>query len=217
MLRWFRNWSCESVDDGGSHAVSKRLCDAAHRGHVGIIRSMIDEAIADEGETGVMIRPSVAISALMLRRPLFLACHNGHCDVAALLIAHAADVNRICDFSRPLVVAARNGHCAVVALLLASHADVDPDPACGCTPLYEAVKCGHASIASALIQARATLTPRLLVAAAATGRVEISSLLLAARMSPNDADDEGATPLCAAVRSGYPAVVSAARRKRRRQ
>ena len=68
--------------------------------------------------------------------PLHIACHKGHIEVVATLLAENADVNRVAFGGiTPLYAACHNGHIEVVATLLAENADVNKADNDGDTPL----------------------------------------------------------------------------------
>ncbi|KAH8095696.1 hypothetical protein JL720_3019 [Aureococcus anophagefferens] len=77
-----------------------------------------------------------------------------HADVARVLVAHGADVDRRDDGGcTALVLAARKGRAAVVALLVASGADPNLRDAHGFQALHCAAWKGHADAAAALVAA----------------------------------------------------------------
>jgi ankyrin repeat protein len=55
--------------------------------------------------------------------PLYLACLNGHADIAHQVIEHGANVNQGVHFGTPLIAAASRGHADIVRLLLDNGAD----------------------------------------------------------------------------------------------
>ena len=113
--------------------------------------------------------------------PLHIACHKGHIEVVATLLAENADVNRVAFGGiTPLYAACHNGHIEVVATLLAENADVNKADNDGDTPLYAA--CGN-------------------------GRAEVVATLLAENADVNQAANDGTTPLYVACENGDLGVV----------
>ena len=76
--------------------------------------------------------------------PLFLACENGHAEVAQLLLNHEAEIERAReDGWTPLLVACEKGHVDAARVLLEMGAEVDRAEKDGFTPLYFACYHGH--------------------------------------------------------------------------
>ena len=87
------------------------LLQAAEAGHEAAVRKLLHaKASADPS-----LPPGLAGAA-----PLLAAAHGGHCAIAQLLLAAAAEIDRP-DMSgaTPLLLAAAGGHLEVVELLLA--------------------------------------------------------------------------------------------------
>lgn len=85
--------------------------------------------------------------------PLSRAAEQGYHGIAALLIAHGADLETQADMQgrkqwRPLHWAAGNGHAAVVELLLSKGADPRAEDMYAKTAQYYAEKEGHMAIAT---------------------------------------------------------------------
>jgi ankyrin repeat protein len=110
--------------------------------------------------------------------PLHWAAHNGHMDVARLLLASRADVNAVGGPVRdtPLHYATLNGHMDVAQLLLANKADVAAKNNYGYTPLHRAAEEGNKNLAE---------------------------LLLASKAEVNAKDNHGLTPLYLALGHGH--------------
>ena len=84
------------------------------------------------------------------------AAVNGHRDVAALLLAKGAGVDKSTTVNgrgmTPLCAAAGRGHLAIVDLLLSKGADVNiADHMNGCTPLMFAAVAGHCAMMDLLL------------------------------------------------------------------
>ena len=86
---------------------------ASRRGHVGMVRLLLDRGGAD------LNRATPAGC-----RPLGIACENGQVDVATLLLDRGADVDSAKYGNTPLLMACRSGETDAVRLLLARGADV---------------------------------------------------------------------------------------------
>jgi ankyrin repeat protein len=85
--------------------------------------------------------------------PLHLAAHEGHKDMAELLLANKADVNAKDMYGdTPLHYAALWGYMDMVQLLLANKADVNANDSNGNTPLHEAAFKDHKDIVEFLRQ-----------------------------------------------------------------
>ena len=83
--------------------------------------------------------------------PLHWAAHNGHMDVAQLLLANKADVAAKNNYGyTPLHRAAEEGNKNLAELLLASKAEVNAKDNHGLTPLYLALGHGHKDVAELL-------------------------------------------------------------------
>ena len=83
--------------------------------------------------------------------PLFAASLQGDGEVAGLLIAAGADVNRASQGGfNPLSIAAQQGHTEVVRRLLEADADVKATTAVGATPLSMALMRGYDDMADLL-------------------------------------------------------------------
>jgi ankyrin repeat protein len=119
---------------------------AAFRGHVDIVRLLLDSGAAlNESEA----LSSVAISRQAYISPLCAACDKGHTEVARLLIERGAYFNPINHLTmhKPsaLYLAALRGHREIVALL------INKGASCKAlyrrwTPIHAAASEGHAGI-----------------------------------------------------------------------
>lgn len=152
------------------------LYAAAQNNHPDVVGAMInlgaavDQAKTNDGAT-----------------PLIIAATSGFRDVAAVLVAGGADVDKAAhDGATPLLFAAGNGFRGVVAVLVAGGAEVNKANKKGCTPLFMAANEGHAEVVKALLAAGAdqnlkttpetgSYTP--LKMAIANGHTEIVALL----------------------------------------
>ena len=186
--------SCHSAEGEAEEAFSQ----AVERGAVHELRRLVSERLCD-----ARTQPDL----------LFVACENGHADVARFLLEAGVGVNQqLANGTTPLHVACNEGGEAVVSVLLQFGADVDalmfvhPNlGALGCvTPLYTCCGRGHASIAALLIAAKADANVPLLRGrsplhvAVSSGHTETVHALLQS------------TPAAASDRPGAPLVVSAA-------
>ena len=78
--------------------------------------------------------------------PLFIACQEGHTEIAAALIAAGAKVNQAMDGGvTPLMEACHQGHTEIAAALLAAGAKVNQAKDSGATPLYWACRSNRLS------------------------------------------------------------------------
>ena len=87
--------------------------------------------------------------------PLLFAAQEGFVDIAKLLLAHRADVNRT-DAKRqtPLNLASWKGHVDVVRLLLRQNADVTVEDQWGNDALASARQEGHGEVVQLLVEAQ---------------------------------------------------------------
>eukprot|EP00906_Rhabdomonas_costata_P003302 RCo005047 len=87
--------------------------------------------------------------------PLFLAVHNGNCEITAALLAHPEiNVNKG-YYSTPLLHAIERNHGNLVAALL-QHPRVDPNYGFGMDPLTKALACGNSEALKLLLEHPAT-------------------------------------------------------------
>jgi ankyrin repeat protein len=120
--------------------------------------------------------------------PLGLACFFGHPEVAELLLARGADVNRASRNAMrvtSLHAAVATNQVRIAKALLARGADVDARQQQGWTPLH---------------------------GAAAEGKLELVALLLAHAADPNARSDDGKTPLASALERHQAAAAEVLRR-----
>ena len=139
--------------------------------------------------------------------PLYIASQNDHAEVVAMLLAkQGVDVNQAKDNgTTPLLIASYSGHADVVRLLLAAPGvDVNKTDDDGTTPLYIASQKGHSEVVSMLLAMpgidvnKATPSDKntpLLVACKKGHLPVVKKLLARADILPNEADNNGKTPL----------------------
>jgi ankyrin repeat protein len=181
--------------NGGGRAA---LHYAAENGHAEALTVLLDAGAP------VDFRTAEGTTALAL------ACGGGHPAAVQLLLERGANPNAA-DKSdvTPLCHAASGGYAAVVALLLKSGANPEPK---GESPLQAATTSGHDEVVKLLLSAgvkvardkKANLTE-----AAMMGGIKVVRALLQAGADPNQADEEGFTPLMGAVRAGNAEVIEA--------
>jgi hypothetical protein len=137
---------------------------AAQLGNVDIVELLLDIGVPVSGvgdDAPLLVASShghACVVDRLLRRgavcdlseALWMACNHNYEDVARLLIAAGADVNRAHWNNSPLTAATRNGHVGVVRLLIDAAADLD-FAASGRTALELAASKGHAQIVLMLL------------------------------------------------------------------
>jgi len=133
--------------------------------------------------------------------PLLIACYDGHVDVARLLLAHGAEVDRANKLGgTPLFIACLSGHVDAARLLLDKGADVNKADKNDWTPLDIAKSQGHSSIVALLEEHLDSKFP--LHAAAKTGDVDAMTRILEGGAEV-DAKKDGATSLFVACEGGH--------------
>src|SRR3954452_13768061 len=139
--------------------------------------------------------------------PLYAASVSGHADVVSALLEAGADPNRISlgdSDGLPLCAAACWGHHETVGVLLEGGADPNLTESGDWTPLLWAAVGGHTSTVILLLDhvadpdAYSRTTPLWL--AANRGAVDVVRALLAHGADPAKPNDQGSTPLDAALR-----------------
>ena len=114
----------------------------------------------------------------MVKKPLHAACENGHADVAAALIAANAKMSSEVRERTPLYLACEDGHIEIVKKLIAANVDVE-----------ESVNNPNSGIDGD--------TPLLI--ACENGYTDVAAVLLEAGADVNNSDDDGYTPIYAAL------------------
>jgi len=148
---------------------------------------------------------------------LMLAARRGHVDLAAMLVAHGADVN-VCDTRSPsaLHLACGEWHIVrlqrspdVVAFLIESGAKVNAADSGGRTALHFAANRSYAELVQALVRGGADLEARgaygdtpLMCSVHADG-IETMAALLALGADVNAVDNDGRSALLIAASSPY--------------
>ena len=147
---------------------------------------------------------------------LWIACHRGHAEVAALLMTACASANVLDGEAQvtPLMTAASAGNLHLVSLLLTGQAVVDTKAVHGETALNLAARFDHCRVVELLLRARASQDlcddygETALTAAAWNGNDGVVKSLLAAGAHKNLADLDGDTPLIAAAKQARVQTVS---------
>jgi ankyrin repeat protein len=176
---------CLAAMLGGMTAPESPVADAAMRGDVATVRSLLQGG-ADVNET-----QGDGMTAL------HWAARNDNTELADILIYAGANLDagtRIGNYT-PLHVAAREGNAGVAEILLESGSDASSiSTNSGATPLHLAARSGNKDIVSGLIKHGADVEARdlkwgqtPLVFAAAMNRTSAIEVLLAAGADPNAA------------------------------
>lgn len=150
------------------------------------------------------------------RTALWFACNEGKTDIARLLIARGADINRALENGNtPLIEACIWGYTELAVLLLDNGADLHHQFHPGVTALTQAATYGrwatlktlieHGADVNVICQDRGT-TP--LNIAAGRGHIGVVRLLLENGADPGIADAEGVSPAENARKSGYPEIAA---------
>lgn len=203
---------------------------AAYYGFTEVCRVILVEIKSKSNSSlskGVTDNKSTSRSAIDARTlnsgwtALFAACHQGHCDVARLLLSHDASISVVNNNgSSPLLAVSSIGNLEILNLLVAhcqSHcidrseflSVINQANKKGETPLYGAAVGKHTAIAQTLINAGANvnLTESVfgfsaLSVAASNGQTEMVRALLAGGANINHQDKEGWTPVNTAAVKG---------------
>lgn len=190
-----------SIDVNARATKSNRrpIHQAAQGNHLSTVKFLIEAgAIIEQGEDD-------GASAL------WLACQDGHVEVADLLINHGADVNKPTSNSRrrPIHQAAQNGHLKVIELLRDRGADLDAGESDGATPLWIASQQGFIDIVNILLAQQANPNTRVIRSsrsplhqAAQNGHVDVAAALLASGANVNAVEEDGWPPLMLAAQQG---------------
>ena len=130
---------------------SRKLFEAAKEGDVEKVNVLVSTQNVDYTHNDSFWGPTT---------PLFIACKEGHIDVAKALIAKGADLNLANQYggATPLLIACKEGHIDVSKALIAGGADLDlAESGFKATPLIMACSKGHVEIVIALIDKGANL------------------------------------------------------------
>ena len=94
------------------------------------------------------------------RTPMQITCGAGHLDMAKLLLAAGADVDKADEYGVTSLYCACNcGHLNVVKMLLEHGADKDNANRLGAAPLHQACVCGHLNVVKVLLAPSAFAAP----------------------------------------------------------
>ena len=118
-----------------------------------LLRQWAELEARRRGPAGAVVC-AVVVAFLMerFRAPLLAAIEKGSADVAKLLLARGADVDKAAaDGRTPLLAASGRGNADVLGLLLDGGADVDKAALDGRTPLLVAYEASHTDVVRTLI------------------------------------------------------------------
>lgn len=129
--------------DAGATFDANDFCFAIDnsKGDAAIVQAFIDHGVdLDEGQTGI---PE--------HTPLMYAAENGFVEIGELLLAKAADINKVDAFNDPAVnVAAFYGQMEFVKMLVAHDAELNIVGQYGNTAVGQALRNGHTDVADYL-------------------------------------------------------------------
>lgn len=188
----------ESIDETDNEGWSA-LLNAAHGGHVDIVRLLIDTGAAVD-------QPD-----LMGWSPLMWAVYKNQLDVVDLLLNSRAHVNLIDeeDGLTPLIVASGRGFAQIVERLIEADCQVNACDKFGSTALIWAARKGHLPVVQLLLNSGAEVdavgmySSTALMLATRGNFLQVVDLLLTREPNVNVADQNGLTALGMAARDGY--------------
>lgn len=188
--------------------VDAALVDAAQRGDLGRVRTLLDAGAAIEQRDG------------RGRTPLLAATDGKHLAVALLLIERGANVNAQ-DQQRDsaFLLAGARGHTEIVRATLAAGADLASTNRYGGTALIPACHHGHVETVRLLLDTPididhvnnlgwTALLEAVILGDGGPAHTEIVRLLIGAGAKLNLADRDGVTPLQHAARRGQAQVAT---------
>lgn len=151
-------WAAASPSESAIETLCRHGCDIngvdkpPKGGHTALLQAVGD---GDEGAVRKLLgngadadagRPSDNLT------PLMLACQQGRCQIARLLVTYGADVDsRDWSGTTALPWAARNGYLDIVYLLLSNGADICSSGCNGMTALHYAASNNHSSLVDLLL------------------------------------------------------------------
>ena len=138
------------------------------------------------------------------------ACHQGHTEVARLLIEHGANGNMVAnEGSSALSLACQEGHYETAKLLLENGANPNVQGETKCTPLMLASFCGHYRVVNLLLRYNAkvnlvdSLQRSALMIACNNGHYDVAEILLKHDAQIDAQDVVGCTALIFASNHGH--------------
>jgi ankyrin repeat protein len=174
------------------------LCYAATKGLEAMARCLID------------CNASVEVTSRGSNTPLIFACNRGHLNIARMLRERGAVLTaKDAKGANCLHIAAYNGRYAVVEWLLSENVPIDGINNDGITPLMMACRNGHLKVAQMLHRKGASLAAKdndgdmCLHFAVNDGREELVRWLLGEKVSYDEPNNLGVTPLALACGRGH--------------
>ena len=147
--------------------------------------------------------------------PLMKAAEAGHVEVAAVLLAHGADMGAyIPKYGTALVRAAKGLKLPMVKALVGANADPNKATEKGGTALFWAARGGYLEMVQALLAAKANPSEdnnqneTVLMRAAEGGYLDLVKALLDANADPLRKSDDGKTALGLAEEGGFSTVAA---------
>ncbi|CAI2350095.1 unnamed protein product [Caenorhabditis sp. 36 PRJEB53466] len=188
----------DSIDETDNEGWSA-LLNAAHGGHIDIIRLLIDNGAAVD-------QPD-----LMGWSPLMWAVYKNQHDCVDMLLNAKAHVNLIDeeDGLTPLIVASGRGFGQIVERLIDADCQVNACDKFGSTALIWAARKGHLPVVQLLLNSGAEVdavgmySSTALMLATRGNYLQVVDLLLTREPNVNVADQNGLTALGMAARDGY--------------
>ena len=191
-----RDLRIRALREAGREVSEAGLHDAVCQGDASLCALYLD--------AGVPIDCVGAAGWAPCQTPLFTSCHNGHLEIATLLLDRGAAIDeKRHDGLTPLFISCRRGHLEVATLLLdRGSTAIDEKNREGVSPLFISCRYGYLEIATLLLDRGSTainhknlegMTP--LHISCCTGYSEITRLLLDRGSTVDEKNRGGKTPL----------------------
>jgi ankyrin repeat protein len=213
---------CAVLTPAAAQEKERALVEAARKADLATASRLLQEGASPRAAIGparaplaIPEEPATAQSMLAMQTALCAAASAGSLEIARLLVAAGAEVNRAGPYGTPLAIAALRGDARLATMLLRAGADPNVRDGGGATPLYRAVLSGDQPLALRLLEAGADPNLRsagvasvppssglALIEAARRGDLELTRALLDAGAYPSTHGGDGRSALFWAIVQG---------------